>query len=600
MTRYQIVGVAFFVLVIITALFFLVTQDTLPKLSASDVGQRVSGHDLNDLKVYWSREITEIGPEAAYQKFIKSATDDAVDVDSHTQAHVFGEALYETGGLEAVRFCDHSFAFGCFHSFFGSAVHQSGIEVLKKFDQVCIDKYNSKNLPCQHGIGHGVMVYTGYENLVEALDLCRAISWQPTGGCSSGVFMEYNFHIMDAAEGQDFLRPPTENLYEPCDSLPTEYQPSCYYEQVEWWQNTMNSDWLKINRLCEALSDNQENFNACYSAVGHYVAASNNYDAGLVGQICSTMPTAETVALCSEGALWLIIAEPGKVSDAYNLCSELELPYNKQCEDKLSHALEDNTIRPTKNIDELYVEANTLYEQGNYAGAIALYEQIMAQQPNNTRPILNAAHTYRYWGKYDQSEELFLAALKIDDTNSWVYTDLGKLYRNMNEYEKAETVFQKSLSLNPNRSETYSYGLGYLYFEQKRFAEAEAMFIKALELDQGSEIAHSGLADLYREMGRYAESAAMYEKVFTINPHSESYLGIAWLYIRQKRYADAITACKNFLTNIREKGEVYYTMGVAYKEQGDTAKAKAAFAKAVELNPSNILFIDALRQVTDG
>ena len=150
--------------------------------------------------------------------------------------------------------------------------------------------------------------------------------------------MEYNFHTMGATDGQNFMRTQGENVYEPCDELPTEYQPSCYYEQVQWWQSVMNSDWQKINGLCAELSDNQENFNACYHALGHYVAAGNNYNADAVSKICSTMANAETVALCSEGASWLIIAEPNKVQDAYNLCSQLDTPYNEQCKYKLDNS----------------------------------------------------------------------------------------------------------------------------------------------------------------------------------------------------------------------------------------------------------------------
>ena len=102
-------------------------------------------------------------------------------------------------------------------------------------------------------------------------------------------------------------------------------------------------------------------------------------------------------------------------------------------------------------------------------------------------------------------------------------------------------------------------------------------------------------------MGRYDESEAEFEKVFDINPDSEFYtLGIAWLYISQERYADAISVCKRFLTDVREKGEVYRVMGVAYKGQGDLVNAKAAFTKAVELNPTDALYINYLKQLTEG
>ena len=105
---------------------------------------------------------------------------------------------------------------------------------------------------------------------------------------------------------------------------------------------------------------------------------------------------------------------------------------------------------------------------------------------------------------------------------------------------------------------------------------------------------------LYRETGRYDESEAMFLKILATNPNSESYLGLAWLYIHQERYDDAVEAGKNFLTNIREKAEVYYTIGVAYREQGDIANAKAAFIKAVELNPNHTGFVHTLNELTGG
>ena len=150
--------------------------------------------------------------------------------------------------------------------------------------------------------------------------------------------MEYNFHTMGNETGLgEGRRTAGENIYEPCDSLPTKYQPACYHEQVEWWESIVNLDWQKISQLCKTLSDNQENSKACYLAIGHYAAIRNNFNADLAAEICSILPTAETRALCSGRAAWLIINEPGeRTSDPYILCKQLESPYNKQCEDRLN------------------------------------------------------------------------------------------------------------------------------------------------------------------------------------------------------------------------------------------------------------------------
>ena len=244
-------------------------------------------------------------------------------------------------------------------------------------------------------------------------------------------------------------------------------------------------------------------------------------------------------------------------------------------------------------------DAEEAYKLGEYAQAISLYKRILISEPQNQSIHQKIAHTYRYWGKYTESEEWFLKALAIDPENPTLLTDLGKLYKNTGEYQKAEEVFHKSLAIEPNNAGTYSYGLGYLYFEQQRFAEAEQMFLEALVIDPKNELAYSGLGDTYREMKRYDESELMYTKVFEINPNSESYLGLGWLYIQQNRHKEAIEPLTLFLKNIREKAEVYYTLGIAYEGAGEIENARHSLTRSVELNPDDELFQSAYAAFTE-
>jgi tetratricopeptide (TPR) repeat protein len=216
------------------------------------------------------------------------------------------------------------------------------------------------------------------------------------------------------------------------------------------------------------------------------------------------------------------------------------------------------------------------------------------------RAYLQAGHTYRYWGKYAESEKMFLAAAALAPKDAWIYTELGKLYRNWNKDDEAEAALLKSVALDPTQENVYSYGLGYLYLQEKRYAESEAMFKKALSIDPRSDLALSGMGDLNRETGHYDVSESYFKKAFAVNPKSEAYLGLAWLYIKQNRFDDAVVPLRAFLANIREKGEVYYALGVAYTGKGDTADARTAFQKSVALNPDNQMFKDALARNESG
>lgn len=255
--------------------------------------------------------------------------------------------------------------------------------------------------------------------------------------------------------------------------------------------------------------------------------------------------------------------------------------------------VEEKDAPPRKVLLE---EAEREHNLGNYQNALDIYEEIIADDPSNTVAYTKAGHTYRYWSKYSESEEMFLRAIETDPLNAVLWTELGKLYRNSNEYRKAETSFRKSLELDPANDVTYSYGLGYLYIEMGRLDQAEEAFKKAVEINPEGEIGLYGLGDLYREKGQYEKSELAFRKTFELYPNSEAYLGRAWLYIMQGRYQEAIEDLNSFLKNIREKGEVYYALGHAYTGAGQLDKARAAFERAVEMNPDNDLFQKALEK----
>lgn len=295
-----------------------------------------SASTLRASKEHWESVIKNDGAQNAYETFKKSVPKLATTASSHAEAHAFGEALYEVAGLQGMSVCDSSFEFGCYHSFFGLAVNAEGIEALPKFDAACKKKYGDMNLPCQHGIGHGILVYTDYA-LVKALELCETISTLPTGGCSSGVFMEYNFHSMAENGDGSYLREKTENIYEPCDTLPEKFRASCYVEQVQWWQTEFHDDFKYIGTLCEALPVGSETYEACYHGVGNYVAASAQGEFEKIVSTCNLMSSDKSKALCHEGASWLIRGQEGKHQEAQKLCDVLEEPYRTICSRKLQN-----------------------------------------------------------------------------------------------------------------------------------------------------------------------------------------------------------------------------------------------------------------------
>ncbi len=282
------------VILLISFVFFLERKTEV--LTSDVVTQLSSAEEV----VYWKQQILKRGGPAAYADFVAMYLEQPYQIQ-HTHAHVFGEALYKVVGIEGVSVCDSNFGFGCFHSFFGWAMVANGTGIVKELDVACIEAYGEKGLGCPHGIGHGVMVEIGTEHLDDALAICSELNWQkPIGGCSSGVFMEYNQNTM----GDGSLRAPKDDWHFPCNAVSDRYTEACYFEQTTWWAGIMNDDFNFIGKRCaeiEVLADKQ----ACFRGAGHTSNSVFSFNFVKMREACSKMPDAEAELLCVEGATWL-------------------------------------------------------------------------------------------------------------------------------------------------------------------------------------------------------------------------------------------------------------------------------------------------------
>ena len=129
-------------------------------------------------------------------------------------------------------------------------------------------------------------------------------------------------------------------------------------------------------------------------------------------------------------------------------------------------------------------------------------------------------------------------------------------------------------------------GLGYLRKGKRQ--RARLNLLKALEKDPRSADAHNALALLFQMEGENTLAEEHFEKAITYEPALTRvrYNYAAFLF-RQKRYDDAE---KHFLIasadiNYGRRGQVFYSLGLIGRQQGETEKAQQAWEKAIKLSP---------------
>jgi hypothetical protein len=246
----------------------------------------------------WVEYIKAVGPETAYAALSERIANEPVP-QQHTHAHFFGAALFDAVGVSGLPTCDSRYSFGCFHEFLGHAIRDLGLDVVGELNRGCHEALPHTFLSCQHGIGHGVYAYFGYdseESLFKSLEVCRSLpDADVIGGCYGGVFMEYNLRTMWGVSAQ--MREPTEDIQNPCSAVDERFVPACVYWQPQWWvsvvrRETQGVDTKDVMRQIGGYCVASRNRKDCYEGIGNIILSESRDQRGqpsaqLARNLCS-------------------------------------------------------------------------------------------------------------------------------------------------------------------------------------------------------------------------------------------------------------------------------------------------------------------------
>lgn len=180
--------------------------------------------------------IKSYGPAPTMKVII--AASDRQRVECHDRAHQFGRMSYEVYDDEVLKLilpeCHSGFYHGAIEAYF----RKNGTDHLsEKLSYICPSTLNAFYMhQCRHGLGHGLMAWSGYE-LLDTLDYCGMID-EPGGkaSCRTGAFMENIVGSLTGAQakaiGHSTKYLSVDPQY-PCSVVKEEYKADCYFLQTD-------------------------------------------------------------------------------------------------------------------------------------------------------------------------------------------------------------------------------------------------------------------------------------------------------------------------------------------------------------------------------
>jgi tetratricopeptide (TPR) repeat protein len=118
---------------------------------------------------------------------------------------------------------------------------------------------------------------------------------------------------------------------------------------------------------------------------------------------------------------------------------------------------------------------------------------------------------YERMKKFDLSEAEFRKVLQLDPDNAGAMNYLGYMLADRNvRLDEAFQLIKKAVDQDPNNG-AYLDSLGWVYYRQGKFSEAEGVLVKAVERAGGDATVHDHLGDVYFKLGKTRDAVTQWQ-----------------------------------------------------------------------------------------
>jgi tetratricopeptide (TPR) repeat protein len=109
-----------------------------------------------------------------------------------------------------------------------------------------------------------------------------------------------------------------------------------------------------------------------------------------------------------------------------------------------------------QNTDPLFDKAESLFMEGQYQEAVALYSKVIGSDADNMNAYLRRGFCYSVLKEYDRSIADFTVVIEKHPNHPFAYISRGSAYNKMEEFKTAMVDFDKALSIDPKNQEAYN------------------------------------------------------------------------------------------------------------------------------------------------
>ena len=220
----------------------------------------------------------------------------------------------------------------------------------------------------------------------------------------------------------------------------------------------------------------------------------------------------------------------------------------------------------------------------DHASAIRRLEKEMNARPKNPIPLELLGEVYLDKGNYDKAKKYITKAIDLNPKWSLPYSSLANVYLKKGDTTSAISTYQSALKAIPDDVSLLA-RLAQIYERKRDFDKAAELYERILAIKPGDSLASNNLAAILSDIRGDAESlekAKELAKKFEKSNQPGFLDTLGWIYVKTGDYEKAVEILSKVVDSQPQIALFQYHLGMAYYRQGNNAKAKLHFGKALE------------------
>lgn len=286
--------------------------------------------------------------------------------------------------------------------------------------------------------------------------------------------------------------------------------------------------------------------------------------------------------------------EPGDLMEISELLHEQAQCYYDMDENELALTTIEKKLRIKKSIDSVRLKADILYYLEKYEESIAVYKEVLREDPDYAHMHYMIGLCYNALGKESEVLDSYLRVIENDTEHQFVNGELAEIYKKhyqenykLEDYNMAVEYAKKQVEINPNCY--YFTCLGLVYLEGYDMENAMKAFEEASKYDESNAYPYNNMGYTYKILGEF-DKAYKYYQLSIERVDSEEllpYWNMAVYYRSTEQYEKAIETYERIAAKSDDPRLANKKILDVYKQMKAWEKALEQARKVFELEKDN-------------